>query len=256
MVKRAVSVAALAGLLILGGAGTASAQVVHGFNFGAGFWWPAGLDRRVAGDVLVANLNQPVIPGLPDAATGSLAFDFGDFRAFPIFGEYQLGVSDHLEFGFGVSYTNVDVPSVYRDLLNGHNTIDPSDDTEIPQTLSLRQIPITAVARILFGRPETAQAYVGGGFAAVNFHYREAGQFVQLSDLSVYSQEYVAKGMAFGGLLLGGLRFGLGGDVYALTVEGRYQWASGDTGGAPKGFLGDKIDLSGGSITFGLLIRY
>ena len=51
-------------------------------------------------------------------------------------------------------------------------------------------------------------------------------------------------------ILLGGLRMPLGGDVYALTVEGRYQWGSGDTGGAANEFLGDKIDLGGGSLEF------
>jgi hypothetical protein len=44
--------------------------------------------------------------------------------------------------------------------------------------------------------------------------------------------------------------------VYALNVEGRYQWASGNTGGISAGFLGDKIDLSGGSLLFTFLIRY
>lgn len=253
---RMVRLAALAGLLVLGSAEAAAAQVVHGLNFGAGFFWPAGLDRRVSGDVLVANLNQPLIPGQTPPATGSLAFDFGDFRAFPVFGEWQIGFSDHFEVGVGLSYTNTSVPSVYRDLINSQGTPDPSDDTEIPQTLRLRQIPLTGVARIVFGRPDAVQTYVGGGIAAIFYEYRESGQFVQLSDLSVFNAQYVASGTAIGGLILGGARFGIRGDVYAITVEGQYRWASGDTGGSAEGFLGDKIDLGGGSLTFGLLIRF
>ena len=57
-------------------------------------------------------------------------------------------------------------------------------------------------------------------------------------------------------LVLGGLRMPIGGDIYALTFEGRYQWGSADSGGAANEFLGDKIDLGGGSISFGFLVRF
>ena len=254
--RRTLRYAILTVLVIGGSAAPAVAQVVHAINFGGGFLWPAGLQRRVTGDVLVENLTQPLIPTLFPPASGSFAFDFGDFRGFPVFGEYQISVNPRFEFAVGVSYTNVSAPSVYADLINNNGTPDPSDDTEIPQTLRLRQIPITGSARITFGRPEAVQVYAGGGIAAVVYEYSEKGQFVQLSDLTVFNNEYVAKGTAIGGVLLGGLRFGLGGDVYAITIDGRYQWASGDTGGTAQGFLGDKIDLSGASLTFGFLIRY
>ena len=47
----------------------------------------------------------------------------------------------------------------------------------------------------------------------------EVGQFVDSDDLSVFNGNSVASGTALGGLLLGGARFGLGGDVYAKSSE-------------------------------------
>jgi hypothetical protein len=72
----------------------------------------------------------------------------------------------------------------------------------------------------------------------------------------VFNATFAAKDVAFGPVLLGGLRAPLGGDVYALNFEGRYQWAVGKTGGAPAGFLGEKIDLSGWFLTASFMIRF
>jgi hypothetical protein len=100
------------------------------------------------------------------------------------------------------------------------------------------------------------QPYVGGGIAILNFRYSESGEFVDTTTFEVFPATFVAKDTAIGGQLLAGMRLPLGGDIYALTIEGRYQWASGNTGGIDAGFLGDKIDLGGGFINFGFLIRF
>lgn len=247
--------------LMVGLAVPASAQVVHSLSFGLGLFSPRSFDSRVAGDVWVADLTQPeVSPGI----TGSLDFDFSrgsldddihQFRAMPIFGEWHIGFGDHVEVGFGVGYQSKRVESSYLDLVNGHGTVSTADDTEILQTLRLRVIPVTGVVRFLAGHPGNFQPYVGAGVAAVRFRYSEAGDFVDTSDFSVFNDRFVATGTATGGLVLGGFRMPLGGDVYALNLEGRYLWANGNTGGFPN-FLGDKIDLGGGSINFSFMIRY
>lgn len=43
-------------------AAPASAQVFHSISFGFGVYTPRSFDSRVADDVLVADLTQPVIP--------------------------------------------------------------------------------------------------------------------------------------------------------------------------------------------------
>ena len=234
---------------LLGVAVPASAQVVHSLTVGAGFSFPRGFDSRVDGDTLVANLTQPeVFPG----ATASLEFEISDFRAYPIFGEWNIGFGNRFEVSVGVGYQNKSVDSRYRDLVNT-----AANNSDITQELRLRMMPITGVVKFLpFGQVGQFQPYVGAGISAVNFHYTETGDFVDPSTLEIFNDRFSADGFAFGTLVLGGARVPLGGDVYALQFEGRYLFGNGNTGGSDAGFLGDKIDLSGGSINFGFLIRF
>lgn len=228
----------------------AAAQVVHSLNIGAGLFMPRGFDSRTNGDVLVADLTQPeVLPG----TSGSLDFDIGDFRTASIFGEWNVAFGDRIEVGAGVAYMRRTVASRYLDLIHGERPARP----EIEQDLKLRIVPVTGVVRFLpFGRAGSFQPYVGAGIGILNFRYSETGEFVDTTDFAIFEDRYVAKGTAVGPLLLGGMRMPIGGDIYGLTVEGRYQWGTGDTGGSNAGFLGDKIDLGGGSLNFGFLIRF
>ncbi len=118
-------------------------------------------------------------------------------------------------------------------------------------------MPITGVVRFLpFGGQANVQPYIGVGVGAFNFRYSESGQFVDPSDFSVFTHSYTATGTAVGPVVLGGVRIPIKGDIYGFSTEYRYQWVSGDTGGIAKGFLGDKIDLSGGTLNFAFLIRF
>lgn len=236
-------------LLLAALAVPASAQIVQSVGLGAGVFTPRGFASRVDGDVWVANLTQPeVLPGV----TGSLSFEIGDFRAVPVFGEWNIAFGNHIEASVGVSYYGKTVHSRYRDLVNSAR-----ENAEIEQDLQLRAIPVTGVVRFLpFGAAGGFQPYAGVGIAVVTFRYTEIGEFVDTTDFSIFHDKYSASGAAVGPVLLGGLRMPIGGDVYAFTIEGRYQWASGDTGGTAEGFLGPKLDLSGGFLNFGVLIRF
>ena len=253
--SRTLKRAGMLAMMFLGLAVPASAQIVHSVSFGIGFFQARGFDSRVAGDVLVADVTQPVIPGTDPPATGSLAFDFNRFNNWPVYGEWHMGFGDHIEVGVGAGFAISKAPSVYKDLLDSKGTSTPADDTEIFQELSLRTIPITGVVRVLAGKVGGLQPYGGGGVSIVNYRYSEVGDFVDTSDLSIFSARFIKTGTSVGGLVLGGLRIPLGGDVYALNVEGRYQWVVGKTGGLPD-FLGDKIDLGGGTIGATFLIRF
>lgn len=248
---RAMSLA----LLFAAVAAPAAAQMVQSVSFGAGLFFPRGFDRRVEGDVLVANLTQPdVLPGV----SGSLSFEIGDFWGVPLFGEWNLAINRNLEVSAGLGYFTKKVDSVYLDLVNcPAPCLDPASGTEIEQELRLTMVPISGVVRFFpIGDPTRVQPYVGGGVAAIRYSYTETGEFVDTSTFEIFNDKYTAKGTAFGAIILGGVRFPLGGDVYGLTVEGKYQFANGNTGGSAAGFLGDKIDLSGGTIQGGFLIRF
>jgi hypothetical protein len=218
----------------------ASAQVVQSVQIGIGAFFPRGFDTRVTGDTLVADLTDQ----------NPLLFVISDFRAAQVNGEWNVSFGPHVEIGAGLGYYQSTVHSVYRDLVN-------SDGSEIRQDLRLRIAPITGVVRFLpFGDQAHVQPYVGVGIGAFNFRYSETGQFVDPSDYSVYTDSYTATGTPIGPIVLGGVRIPIKGDIYGFSTEYRYQWVSGDTGGIAKGFLGDKIDLSGGTLNFAFLIRF
>ena len=248
---RTMARAGVLALLLAALPSIAAAQVVHSVSFGAGIFFPRGADARVDGDVLVANLTQPDVPGFP-GVTSSLQFEIGRFRSYPIFGEWHIGIGKHIEVSAGAGYYSRKVNSRYRDLVNSAR-----NDEDIRQTLTLRAIPITGIVRFLpLADAASVQPYVGAGVTAINFRYAETGEFVDPSDLAIFNDQFEAKGTALGGLILAGVRLPMGGDVYAFNVEGRYQFASGDTGGTAANFLGDKIDLSGGSLNFSFLVRF
>ena len=184
----------------------AQVRVVQSVSFGIGYFWPRSFDSRVAGDVLVADLTQPILPGYENVVppvTGSLAFEISDFRAWPLMGEWHLGFGDHLEVGLGASYQNRLVHSVYRDLVDGHGTETLADDTEIMQDLRLKVIPINAVVRVLGGRVGHFQPYAGGGLSILNFKYSETGQFVDTNTRELFNAQYKASGTTLGAILLG-----------------------------------------------------
>jgi hypothetical protein len=230
-------------------ASPASAQVVQSLNLGGGFFSPKGFDSRVDGDVLVRDAFGDYLPAYPDLSD-ALAFDMSDFRGGQVFAEWNAAFGDHVELGVGVGHYRRSVPTVYWDL------VDDFGD-EIEQTLRLRVAPLTAVVRFLpFGDASSVQPYVGAGVGMFNFRYSEFGRFVDPETLDIDDGRFTATGWAPGAVVLGGVRVPLGGDVYGLTLEGRYNIATGDTGGIEAGFLDEKIDLGGGQFNIGFLVRF
>lgn len=231
-------------LLTLMAAAPASAQVVHSIQFGAGLFAPRSCDTRLdcrssrgSDDVLVENLN-------------SLAFDINDFRGATVFGEWNITFNEKVEVGFGAGFYQRTAPSVYRDFVD-------IDLTEIEQDLRLRIIPLTAVVRFLpIGQAGDVQPYLGGGVAALNWKYSETGEFVDFNNNNnIFEDRYEASGTAVAPVVLGGIRFPINGDVYALNTEVRYQFGKGNLG-SDNGFLAEKINLGGFNFTVGFQIRF
>lgn len=245
-------------LILLAFPSTAGAQLVQSVQFGGGYFWPRGFDSRVQGDVLVANLSQPIVIVDPPTTT-SLDFEIGDFAAWTLFGEWNLAFNRHVEASAGLGFYKQTVHSRYRDLVNS-----AAGNTDILQDLKLQQIPITGLVRFMPGSPGKIQPYAGAGITMVRFKYIEEGDFVDPVDLSIFCAgtpgcpfpRFEGSGFAFGPVFVGGVRLPIGGDIYAFTAEGRWTIVDGDTGGANNGFLGDRIDLGGFTFNMGLLIRF
>lgn len=221
-------------------AAPASAQIVQSLHLGGGAFMPKGEDARDTRDVLNENLN-------------SLAFKISDFNSGQVFGEWLVGIGDHIEVGAGVGFYAKGVPSLYRDYTD-------IDGTEIEQNLHLRVVPVTGLVRFLAGRPGRFQPYFGVGAAALNFRYTESGEFIDFTDYSTFRNRYVATGTAFAPIVMLGFRVPVNGDVFGLTMEWRNYGALGggvgNTGGFANGFLNDKIDLGGNNLSFGFLVRF
>jgi opacity protein-like surface antigen len=246
--RRFVTSASVAIALLLA-ASSASAQVVHSLHVGGGIFFPRGIDARVTDDVLVRNFFGETVP-LPGSKTDALAFEMNDFIGGRVFGEWNVGIGRHVEVGAGLGYYRQTVPTVYRDLVD-------EDFNEIFQELRLQIVPVTFHARFMpFGTVGQVQPYVGAGFALLNYRYSETGSFVDGNTLEIFRDSFSKRGTAPGGLLLGGVRFPIRGDVYGIGAEYRYTFGSGDTGGIENGFLADKIDLSGSELNFSFLVRF
>ena len=226
----------------------ASAQVVHSMQIGGGLFFPRGIDARDPDDVLVRNFFGEQIQTLPAGFTDALAFEVKDFRGGRVFGEWNIGLGPRVEVGVGLGYYRKTVPTVMRDVTDG--------DFEIEQEMHLRITPVTALVRFLpFGRPGDVQPYVGAGVSMLNFRYSEIGQFVDTNNADIFSSSETVTGSAPGGVLLGGVRFPLGGDIYGLAVEGRYQFGKGNIPTSSP-LPADKVDLSGGELNFSFLVRF
>jgi hypothetical protein len=229
------------------------AQAVHSVQFGLGSVFPAGFDARSGSDVLLRNAIGEALPGDP-LLTDALAFSMGDFNSLKVMGEWNVTFGDRIEFGAGLGYYRQTVPTVYYDL-------EDQNGFEIFQELSLRVVPVTGVVRFMpFGRAGQVQPYVGAGLAALTYRYIEAGDFVDGETLEIFTERYSVTGVTLGGILLGGVKLPINGDIYSLNIEGRYQFGSGDTNAnlsddQPQ-FLADKIDLSGGQLNFTFQIRF
>lgn len=238
IVRRLVSTGAA--LVVLLVASRASAQVVQSVQFGGGGFFPRGFDTRVAGDTLVADLTD----------ANPLYFFISDFTSGQISAEWNLSFGHHIEIGAGIGYYKDTVHSIYNNLVN-------PDGTNIHQDLRLRITPITGVVRFLpFGRQGEVQPYLGVGVGAFNYRYSESGQFVDPSDNTIFTDSFTTTGTPIGPIVLGGVRIPIKGDIYGFSTEYRYQWVDANTGGLPNGFLGPKIDLSGGTLNFAFLIRF
>ncbi|MDA1307832.1 MAG: outer membrane beta-barrel protein [Acidobacteria bacterium] len=235
-VQRAATMGLLMGAVVVAMVAPAAAQAVHSVHIGAGLFAPRTLDARSSDDVLVENLN-------------TLSFDIKDFRGATATGEWTVTFNERIEVGLSGGFYQRNVPSRYRDYIN-------INGAEIEQDLKLRVVPISGVVRFLpFGRAGTVQPYVGAGISALNWRYSETGEFVDFNNnFDVFRDRYVANGTTIGGVVLGGLRLPLGGDIYALNTEFRYQFGEGDLGS--NGFLTEKIDLSGMNFTVGFQIRF
>jgi hypothetical protein len=214
-----------------------AAQQSVNFNFGA--FTPFREDARSrsdgrSDDVLVNNLNF-------------FDFEINDLDSATFGAEWLIALGSHAEAGLGLGFYSDAVDSVSRDYLN-------EDLNEIQQEFKLRIVPFTATFRFLpLGRSAAVQPYIGGGIGVFSWRYTESGEFVDLSDLTIFHDTFIGSGAEVGPVILGGVRVPLG--SWDLGGEIRYQKAEGDLP-TDQGFSGSKIDLGGFNYLLTFNIRF
>ena len=230
-------------VLLMIGAPAAQAQISRvdsgrqSIGFNLGYFAVRGLESRVAGDVLFADLS---------AGDLSLLFDVKDFNGGSIGGEWLVGVGDYLEAGIGAGFYQRTVPSIYDRKVR-------DDGAELEQDLKLRVVPMTATVRFLPIGRGGVEPYIGAGVGAFAWRYSEVGEFVGSNDIT-FRDRFTANGTAVGPVILGGIRVPVA-DVWTIGGEVRYQKAEGK-GLLDQDFLDDKIDLGGWTSSFTFHLRF
>jgi len=212
-------------------AAPAAAQGRQSINFQVGAFAPLDESARMTNDVLLVNLDY-------------LSFDIRDLRSATVSADWSVLLSEYFEFGVGAGYYEGKMPSVYWDLVG-------DDGFEIQQEISLRIVPVTALVKFYpMGAFRSIQPYVGGGAALYLWNYRELGDFVDLTDNSIFTDEFVQSGTSVGPVALAGIRARVTPST-TIGVEGRYQWGKAKL--SMDRFLSDRLDLGGvsGLVTFG-----
>jgi hypothetical protein len=235
--RRLLSTCALAVSLGFVAAPQASAQ--QSVNFFIGAFTPRALDARGTNDVLFQD--GAFLAG-PTSASG---INISDFNGPTIGGEYLVALGPNFEGGLGIAFYQRTVPTVYTDFVN-------TNGNDITQDLKLRIIPFTATVRFLPLGHQPFQPYIGAGVGVYYWRYTETGQFIDANN-NVFVGNFVGSGSQVGPVVLGGLRFAMGG--FAPGFEVRWQGGSANLP-ADQGFAGSKIDLGGVNYLFTLNFKF
>jgi opacity protein-like surface antigen len=177
---------------------------------------------------------------------------------------YNVGRSDWRGVSGGIEYShrlarNVELGvhlDVYERTLDTHyRKYTRLDDSEIFQTLRLNVVPVGVSLRVVpTSRRARLAPYLTAGADLFIYRYEAFGDFIDFgtADRDIFYDSFVTNGVAPGFHVAGGLRVPIS-DDFSITGEYRYQVAEDDMGGD---FKENRIDLSGGSFTVGLHLRF
>lgn len=188
-----------------------------------------------------------------DFVSSQLTLNHSDFNRPAIGAEGAVTVSRRMDVVFGFDYGQSTTASEDRRFVD-NNRLPIEQSTVLRQTnlfggvkfaLTQRGRQVSQLAWV----PRSMVPYVGAGAGAVYFQVKQFGDFVDYTDLSVFSDVFEATGWSPSAHVAGGVDLRLLRRMF-LSLDGRYVWASGDLGRAWVGF--DPIDLSGFRMTAGI----
>lgn len=234
---------------------------------------PAGLDaqRGSGGDYRfrapVATLTVHGGLAMPRArselfsfTTQELTLARSDFVAGSFGADLALMLGDRMDLVLGVVRDQSLNDSEFRDWVD-------NNDLPIEQTTRFLRQPFTAGIRYHFaerGRsvgsyawiPTRFVPFVGIGAGLMRYEFEQAGDFIDMATLDVFSDRFLEEGWS--PVLQGSAGASWNLNPYLQVVgEFRYLRARGDAGGSGDDFQGfGRLDLSGLSTMFGLSLRF
>jgi hypothetical protein len=179
-----------------------------------------------------------------------LTLDRGDFVSMGIAGDLSFGVTPRFDAVISGEYTGRNARSEYRDWVDNNRL-------PIEQNTRMTQVSFTAGVRyalISRGRqistlayvPSRLVPYVGGGAGVLKYDLLQYGDFIDIADFSVFSDQLPSDGWAPTAYINGGVDWLLI-KKFAVTVEVKYQFASTEldesawTGFEPLGLSGVRV---------------
>lgn len=186
-----------------------------------------------------------------------LTLEKRDFSQPVIGAELAATIAPRLDALFGVDVSQVSVVSEYRDYL------DPND-LPISQTSVFSQLNLSGSVRVALaprGRevsrfawiPRRITPYVGGGAGYLWYEFKQAGEFVDFIDLSIFRDTFESAGWTPSAHVFGGADVQAWRRLY-LTLEARYLWADAELDRDFAGF--DPLDLAGLKVTSGVQVVF
>ena len=184
--------------------------------------------------------------------TATFDFAVGDFNYWMGGVELDLELTNYLDVAIGFDGYSRRLESTYRDFVR-------DDGAEIPQSFKLKVLPITGGLRLLpLGKFRKLIPHVAVGTGLYYFDYREEGDFVNGTSFDVLPGTFHDRGLV-PGLQAGAgaeYRFSEGidpGEGWYLFGHFRRHWVSAELAGD---FTGEKLDLGGSEVAFGLSLRF
>jgi hypothetical protein len=248
MRKPRVSLFTLAGLLALGIALPARAQVS-----GDGFLFHTPRARiALRGGYAVATAGSDLF----DFTTEQLTLSKRDFSGLSLGASVGIAASDRLDVTLDAGFSRSSKRSEFRELVD-NNRLPIEQGTmfeRVPLTMNLKYYlsPTGQSIGTAAWIPSKITPWIGAGAGAMYYRFHQDGDFVDFNTNNVFPSTFESNGWAPVAQGMLGADFSLT-PMIALTTEARYLYSKGNLSRDFGGF--DKIDLSGASASVGLSFR-
>lgn len=176
-----------------------------------------------------------------------------DFNAPELAVDLGIAVAPRAEALFGFDFSRSSTASEYRAFVD-NNRLPVTQDTRLQEINLSGSVKFALVPR---GRevsahawiPRTMTPYVGAGGGALWYEFRQEGDFVDFTNLRIFSDTFRSRGWTPSAHMFGGVDVKLWRRLY-FTGEARYLWSHAKLGRDFSGF--QPIDLAGFKMTAGI----